>query len=102
MGGDGRAGPAPDDTPIARSFGARVDFASGSSSLCLVATRGSPQPAINAVGGRVLAALSATQVIAVVDMSLFSQLQRHPDVLRAGAVTVDPERFARFQRLIGL
>ena len=100
---EGRTVPvAPDDTATARTFGAKVDVATGSLSLCLVVTRGSPAPALNSVGGTVVAVLSPDRVIAVVDMTLLGQLQRHPDVLRAGSVSVDPARFAQFQRLIGL
>lgn len=93
---------APADSPTARAFGAKVDLASGSLSLCLVTTRGSAVPAINSVGGTVVAVLSPDRVIAVVDMTLLGRLQRHPDVIRAGSVSVDPARFAQFQRLVGL
>ena len=93
---------SPDDTPTARAFGAKVEVASGSLSLCLIATRGAPAAALNTVGATVIATLSPTRVIAVVDMTLLGELQRHPDVIRAGSVSVDPARFAQFQRLVGL
>lgn len=87
---------------MARSFGAKVEMASGSLGLCLIATVGSPLPAVNAVGARVLAQLSPTRVIAVVDMTLFGQLQHRRDVLMAGPISVDPTRFAQFQRIVGI
>lgn len=87
---------------MARSFGAKVEVSSGSLALCLIVTVGSPLPAVNAVGARVLAQLSPTRVIAVVDMTLFGQLQHRRDVLMAGPISVDPARFGRFQRIVGV
>lgn len=89
------------DNATARGFGATIEMTRGSLALCLVATTGSPLPAINAVGAKVLAALSPTRVIAVVDMTRFGQLQRRPDILMAGPISVDPQRFARFQQILG-
>lgn len=65
-------------------------------------TRGSPDAAVNSVGGSIVAVLGPARVIAVVDLALLGQLQRHPDVVRAGAVSVDHARFARFQEVTGL
>lgn len=90
------------DSPTAQAFGAKIDVAAGSWAMCLVVAHRSPQIAVNSVGGRILAALSPTRAIAVVDMTRFAQLKRHPDVVSAGSVSVDPQRFARFQQIVGL
>lgn len=90
------------DSPLARAFGAKIDMSNGAQAMCLVVTEGSPLAALNHVGAQPLAQLSATRVIAVVDMTRLSQLQRYPGVLMAGSVSVDPARFARFQQIAGV
>lgn len=91
-----------DQSPMADAFGAKIAVTAGSWSMCLVIARRDPVAALNAVGGKILASLSATKVVAFVDMNLFAQLRRHPDVISAGSISVDPQRFARFQQIVGL
>jgi len=86
----------------ASAFGAKIAITTGSWALCLVEVRRSPAAALNTVGAKLLASRSATKVIALVDMALFAQLRAHPDVARAGSISIDPARFARFQQLVGL
>jgi hypothetical protein len=90
------------NSQISQAFGAKIRLTTGSLSMCLVIGRSSPLPALNAVGGRILAELAPTKVIAVVNMMYFSQLKAHPDIISAGSISVDPQRFAQFQRLLGL
>lgn len=90
------------DSATAQAFGANVAVATGSWAMCLVIARRDPAAALNAVGARLLATLSSTQVIAFVDMTLFAQLRGHPDIASAGSISVDPQRFARFQKMVGV
>jgi hypothetical protein len=90
------------NSQTSRTFGAKIQMATGSLAMCLVIARSSPLPALNAVGGRILAELTPTKVIAVVNMTYFAQLKAHPDIVSAGSISVDPQRFAQFQRLLGL
>lgn len=90
------------DSATARGFGATVEVATGSLAMCLVDASRDPAAALNTVGARVLATLSSTRVIAVVDMALFGQLLNHADIVSAGSISVDPQRFRRFQQRIGL
>lgn len=90
------------ESATAQAFGATVSVAQGSWAICLVAVRRDPAAALNAVGAKLLASLTSSKVIAFVDMTLFAQLRSHPDVAHAGAISIDPQRFARFQEIIGL
>lgn len=72
--------------------------------LYLVVGRvGSPDLAVATIGGQVLVRLpNQTHVLALIPSNTERALKAHPDVALAGAVTIDPVRFAQFARLAGL
>lgn len=90
-----------DSSDTARAFGASVGLETRGKALCLVVGRKSPLAAINAVDGQVAVALSAKKLLAVIELSLLSQVQRHRDVVLAGPVSVDQGRFAQFAQMMG-
>jgi hypothetical protein len=86
----------------ARAFGASVDMETRGKALCLVVgNRKSPLAAINAAGGQVAVVLTPRKMLAVIELSLLSQVQRHRDVVLAGPVSVDQGRFAQFAQMMG-
>jgi hypothetical protein len=90
-----------DHDAVAKAFDAKVGIKSTGSALCLVVGRVSPIAAINAVQGSVAVTLSPTRMLAVVELTALSLLQRHPDVALAGPVNIDQGRLARFAQLVG-
>ncbi len=69
--------------------------------MCLIVGYRSPLAAIKTVGGTAVAALPSHRVVAIVDLRNLPLLQRHEDVRVAGPISIDPQRFAAFQRLVG-
>ncbi|MCU0892515.1 MAG: hypothetical protein MUE77_12430 [Sandarakinorhabdus sp.] len=91
-----------DSSRFAEQFGADVRTASEGRALCMVIGHVSPVSAINAVGGTLAAMLPNHRAIAIVDLRHLPALQGHEDIRVAGPISVDPQRFAAFQRLIGV
>ncbi|WP_017667185.1 hypothetical protein [Sandarakinorhabdus sp. AAP62] len=86
---------------FADHFGADVSAAAEGRAMCLVIGHRSPLAAINMVGGTAVAALPNHRVVAIVDLRNLPLLQRHEDVRVAGPISIDPQRFAAFQKLVG-
>lgn len=87
----------------ADAFNARISVADhGQSLFYVVAHNGTPDAAVRAVGGQVMTRLAAPgRALALAPLSAHSQLRDHPALKLAGPVTIDPDRFQRFARLIG-
>lgn len=96
--------PSPALSPTARAFGAEISVADhGSALFYLVARTGTPDAAVRSVGGEVVARLlTPREALAMAPLAAHAALRNHLELELAGPVTVDPERFRRFTRLIGL
>jgi hypothetical protein len=88
----------------AKAFGADVSFEMEGQSLFFLVGRGEPPDSIvQRAGGVVVTRLpDPRRVLAVLPLSTFGELQRHPGLELAGPVAIDPERFGRFAQLIRL
>src|SRR5919108_5575981 len=88
----------------AKAFGADVSLEIEGQSLFFLVGRGQPPDAIvQGAGGVVVTRLpDPRRVLAVLPLSTFSELQRHPGLELAGPVAIDAERFGRFAKLIRL
>jgi hypothetical protein len=88
----------------ARSFGADVSLGLEGQSLFFVLGHGGPpDAAVRAAGGQVVTRLpDPRRVLAVAPLDAYQGLSRHPAVALAGAVSIDPERFGSFAKLVGL
>lgn len=97
------AAPAPGST-TAEAFGADVSLrADGRSLFFVVGRKGSPDAAVRSVGGSIVTHLQAPErALAVAPLAAHAELREHRDLRLAGPVSVDPQRFERFCRLIGL
>lgn len=91
-------------SPTSETFGAAVDVNAGGRSLFFVVGRaGPPDAVVAALGGRVVVHLpDGRRALAVLGFDVFGALRRHPAIALAGPVSVDPDRFASFARLVGL
>lgn len=87
---------------MSEAFGADVELKSTGTVLCLVIGRISPISAVNAVNGSIVTIISQNRVLALVDIVFLSNLRGHRDVVLAGPVSIDPQRFAQFARLVGV
>lgn len=87
---------------FADGFGANVSTKSGGRGMCMIIAHRSPVAAINAAGGTLVTLLPNHRAIAIVDLRNLPLLQHHEDVRVAGPISVDPQRFAAFQRLAGV
>jgi hypothetical protein len=89
---------------MADAFGATVSVPVAGRSLFFVLGRsGAPDAAVHAAGGSVVVRLpDARRVLAIAPLEAHERLRRHPDVVLAGAVAVDPQRFGAFAQMIGL
>lgn len=89
---------------MADAFGAKVSVPVAGRSLFFVLGRsGAPDAAVHAVGGAVVVRLpDERRVLAMAPLEAHERLRRHPEVVLAGAVAVDPHRFGAFARMIGL
>jgi len=87
-----------------RAFGANVSVATEGQSLFLVVGwTAPPDLAVRAAGGQVVTRLpDPRRVLAVAPLEAYSALSRHPEIALAGPVSIDPERFGSFARLVGL
>lgn len=96
--------PAAGSSDTARSFGAEVSLGMEGQSLFFVLGRGGPpDTAVRAAGGQVVTRLpDPRRVLAVVPLDAYSGLSRHPAVALAGPVSIDPQRFGNFAKLVGL
>lgn len=88
----------------ARAFGATVDVPDTPATLYLVVGRTDRGPRRNVVaaGGEVLTVLTERRVLALLTFRQSLAVSASPEIVCAGAVTVDQERFARFVALAGL
>jgi hypothetical protein len=58
---------------------------------------------VRSVGGTVVTRLpDPRRVLAFAPLAAHAELRGHPDLALAGPVSIDPQRFERFARLIGL
>ena len=89
---------------MARGFGATVTLDAPTQGLYLViGYHMPPVDAVRGVQGHVVLVLPQRRtVLAMLATEAHPQLLRHGDVMLAGPVTIDPERFARFTELAGL
>jgi len=89
---------------MAEAFDATIAVATSSLGLYLViGARGMPLSPVLSAGGEVAVCLEERQsLLAILTADAHLAVQRHPDVLLAGPVTIDPDRFARFAALAGL
>jgi hypothetical protein len=87
-----------------RAFGADVRVATeGQSLFFVVGWTGPPDLAVRASGGQVVTRLpDPRRVLAVAPLEAYSALSRHPEVALAGPISIDPERFGAFARMVGL
>jgi len=101
---DGAARPATlGSSSTARAFDANISIAAHEQSLFYVVARAdAPDAAIHSVGGKVVGRLTIRKVLALAPLAVHATLRNHPDLKLAGPITIDPERFARFTRLLGL
>jgi hypothetical protein len=87
----------------AKTFDANISIADQEQSLFYVVARaGTPDAAVRSVGGEVVSRLTVRKALALAPLALYSTLRNHPDLQLAGPITIDPERFARFTRLLGV
>ena len=91
-------------SPTAKAFGADVSLDMEGRSLFFLVGRGEPPDRIvQGAGGVVVTRLpDPRRVLAVLPLTAFVELQRHPGIELAGPVALDPERFGRFAQLIRL
>jgi hypothetical protein len=96
--------PAPGASTMAKAFDADISIGeAGPTLFYVVARKGTPDAAVGSAGGRVVSRLtSARQALALAPLAAHTTLRNHPELELAGPVMVDPERFDRFTRLIGL
>lgn len=88
---------------MSEAFGADVQIGADAPGLCLVVGReGDPAVAIAAAGGRVVTRLPGSRVLAMLTWHALAALRADPSIALAGAVSIDPERFARFCAITGL
>jgi hypothetical protein len=89
---------------MADAFGAKVSVPVAGRSLFFVVGRsGAPDAAVHAIGGAVVVRLSdERRVLAIAPLAGHERLRLHPDVMLAGAVSVDANRFGAFAKMIGL
>jgi hypothetical protein len=94
---------ASESSATAKSFGAQISLADhGQALFYVVARAGSPDAALRSVGGEVMSRLSPSQALGLAPLSAHADLRHHPDLELAGPITIDPQRFERFTRLIGV
>lgn len=88
----------------AESFDAEISTVERGRSLFFVVGRESaPDAAVLSVGGAVVTRLQdPRRVLAVAPLAAHAELRGHRDLALAGPVSIDPGRFERFARLIGL
>ena len=97
--------PPSGDSAMARQFGASIDVAAPEGrALFLVVGKGvSPRPAVSSVDGQIVVEFpDGVRVLALLQVAMQASVQRHRDIALAGAVSIDPVRFARFAALVGL
>jgi hypothetical protein len=88
---------------MSEAFGANVQIGADAPGLCLVVGRtGDPSAAIAAAGGRLVTRLPGSRVLAMLTWHALAALRADRSIALAGAVTIDPERFARFCALAGI
>jgi len=88
----------------AEAFDAEISTVEQGRSLFFVVGRQSaPDAAVLSVGGAVVTRLQdPRRVLAVAPLAAHAALRGHHDLELAGPVSIDPKRFERFARLIGL
>jgi hypothetical protein len=97
------ASTALESSSTARAFDANISIADhGQSLFYVVARAGTPDAAVHSVGGEIVGRLTVRKALALAPLALHATLRNHPDLELAGPITIDPERFARFTRLLGL
>jgi hypothetical protein len=91
-------------SPTAEAFGAEVSTPERERSLFFVIGRdGPPDATVRSVGGTVVTHLQdRRRVLAVAPLAAHAALRQSRELLLAGPISIDPQRFARFARLIGL
>jgi hypothetical protein len=75
----------------------------GRSLFFVVGRQSAPDAAVRSAGGTVVTRLQdPRRVLAVAPLAAHAELRAHRDLALAGPVSIDPQRFERFARLIGL
>jgi hypothetical protein len=101
-----RASHRPDTglSPTAEAFGAEISTPERERSLFFVIGRdGPPDAIVRSIGGTVVTHLQdRRRVLAVAPLAAHAALRQNRDLELAGPVSIDPERFERFTRLVGL
>ena len=89
---------------MAHAFGANVTVPMEGSSLFFVVGRaGPPDAVVRSFGGAVVTRLpDPRRVLAVLPLTSYAGLLSHTELVVAGPVSLDPERFTRFAQLMGL
>jgi hypothetical protein len=101
----GTAFARPGPTSTAEAFEAEISTSDQGRSLFFIASRTgtTPDAAVSAVGGTIVTRLhDVRRVLAIAPLAAHAQLRTHRDLELAGPVSVEPQRFERFARLIGL
>jgi hypothetical protein len=88
----------------AEAFDAEISTVEQGRSLFFVVGRESaPDAAVRSAGGTVVTRLQdPRRVLAVAPLGAHAELRAHRDLALAGPVSIDPQRFEQFARLIGL
>lgn len=91
-------------SPTARAFEAGVSISDhGSALFYVIARSGLPDLAVRSVGGELVTRLpDPCQALALAPIAAHAQLRDHADLRLAGPVSVDPERFKRFTKAVGV
>ena len=101
---DRRAAASTTGSATAEAFGAEVSLrADGRSLFLVVGHEGPPDAAVHSVGGSVVTHLQEPRrALAIAPLAAHAELRAHRDLELAGPVSVEPRRFERFCRLVGL
>jgi hypothetical protein len=91
-------------SPTAEAFGAEISTADRETSLFFViGGDGPPDAAVRSVGGTIVTHLQDShRALAIAPLAAHAALRKDRTLKVAGPVSIDPERFERFTRLIGL
>jgi hypothetical protein len=96
--------PTTGSSATADAFGASVSVpVSGNSLFFVVGRTAAPDTVVASVGGSVVTHLpDPRRALAIAPLEALESLRRHPELALAGPVSIDPERFSAFARIIGL
>jgi len=89
------------NSEIARAFGANVNMTWETNGLYLVKGRaGSPASLVRSSGGKVAVEMGAGTVLAALPFASYLAFREHAEVAFIGPVSVDPQRFEQFLRMM--